>query len=64
MAGFPAGFGSPSSIGPLFFPATDSDVNAFNEAFMAAMQCPWPLLALDLPQVVASGMTPPDLVNP
>ena len=35
---------------------------AFDAAFMAAIVPPWPGLAFSPPQVVASGMTPPDLI--
>jgi len=35
---------------------------AFNGALMAAMSRPWPDIVFSKPQIVASGMTPPDTV--
>jgi len=37
---------------------------AFDPAFMAAIQRPWPDLAPVAPSVVASGMAPPDTIIP
>lgn len=37
---------------------------AFDPAYMAAVKQAWPVMALETPQVVASGLTPSDLVNP
>lgn len=36
----------------------------FDAALMAAMNRPHPDLVFASPKIVASGMTPPDLVNP
>lgn len=36
----------------------------FDGALMMAMNRPWRDIAFDSPQVVASGMAPPDLINP
>jgi hypothetical protein len=35
-------------------------VSGFDEAMMAAMNWPWPVMYQQQVQVVASGMTPPD----
>lgn len=44
--------------------ATEAPAAGFNAALMAAMDRPRPDIVFDAPQVVASGMTPPDRVNP
>lgn len=37
---------------------------AFDPALMAAMNRPWPDIVFDRAKVAASGMTPPDVVQP
>lgn len=36
---------------------------AFDEAFMAAIRQPQPLIVIYKPQIVAGGMTPPNIVQ-
>jgi hypothetical protein len=43
-------------------PAVATQTVTFDPALMAAMSWPWPQIVISQPQVVASGMTPPDNV--
>jgi hypothetical protein len=38
------------------------DSQPIDPALMLAMSWPWPIIVFSQPQVVASGMTPPDSV--